>query len=174
MKNPHIHKYRTIVEVSLDIITLSERQLIIENDFKEDPGTRARGLNNNFKNKNLRYVAFYSNFFKYPIYGILYKDFVFKVFISQEFRIVNDSYNLKNLLMTVMEFTDEIIREDIDADNDEEGKELQLVLYLKRSIFETESQLLLKNINWLGGTLVHNDEQDINKYNDWFIVKFDL
>lgn len=186
MKNPHIHKYRTIAEVSLDIISLGERQLIIENDFNEsnDPSytqnntegkvPSCKSLSNNFKNSNLRYVAFYSNFFKYPVYGILSKHFIFKVFINQEFQSANNAYNMKDLLMTVMEYTDEIIRDDVDVDNDEEGRELKLMLYLKRNLFETESKLLIKNLNWLGGILIQNDEQNLNKYNDWFIVQFDL
>lgn len=192
LKNPQSVRYNNWVEVSLDIILLSESQLIIEDDFNDvkDKNYNYKGkkqnvnyqmLNNNFKSKNLRYVAIFNTLFKYPIYGILTDEYEFKVFINQPFRDKND-YNLKNLLMSIFEFVSDVLMKknelnqnskDQDSDEDDE-LEIKLYIYMKRRHFETESKLLIKNLSWLGGKLILDDKDQTNKFNDWYIMEFEV
>lgn len=163
LKNPQSVRYNNWVEVSLDIITLSESQLIIEGGYEDN----LQGLNNNFKSQNLKYVAMFNSLFKYPIYGILTKDYEFKIFINQQFKDKND-YNLKNLLISIFEFVSEVLG------NEYEEEEIKLFIYMKRKHFETESKLLIKNLNWLGGKLILDDNKGTNKFNDWYIMEFEV
>lgn len=126
-------------------------------------------LNNNFKCSAVRYVALFSTFFRYPIYGILTKDFVLKLHVTQGFKEKSE-FNLKNLLIALFEFTSEVLQEKLKLGEDD----IKLMIYLKRSCFENESKLLIKNLNWLGGKLLANDDDDTNKYNDWYIMEFEV
>lgn len=164
LKNPQSVRYNNWVEVSLDIITLSESQLILEDGYENSDNFQ--GLNNNFKSKNLKYVAMFNSLFKYPIYGILTKDYKFKIFINQQFKDKND-YNLKNLLISIFEFVCDVL-------SNEYEEEIILFIYMKRKHFETESKLLIKNLNWLGGKLILDDNEGTNKFNDWYIMEFEV
>jgi hypothetical protein len=150
--------------VSLDVILLGESQRVPEIDLTDI--NKLQQLNNNFNCKGLRYVALFSAFFRYPIYGIMDQDRTFKVFVNQAFKEKNE-YNLKNLLISLFEFTSEVLNVD-DQD------EVKLLIYLKRECFEAESKLLIRNLNWLGGKLVQNDIDDTNKYNCWYIMEFEV
>ncbi len=165
LKNPQSLHYNNLVEVSLDIILLSESQLIIEGDY--DNGNSYQFLNNNFKSKNLKYVAIFNNLFKYPIYGILTKDYEFKVIINQQFQDKN-GYNLKNLLISIFELVTDVLMTEF------EDQEIKLFIYMKRNHFETESKLLIKNLNWLGGKLILDDKEETNKFSDWYIMEFEV
>ncbi|KAH3675748.1 hypothetical protein WICMUC_002540 [Wickerhamomyces mucosus] len=167
LKNPQWFKYGNNVEVSLDVILLSESQLIKENDLGEITVDELRKLNNNFKNDNLKYVTFFNQLlFQYPVYGVVTKNNDFKIFIKQEFQSDN-STNLKKLLISLMEFTDDYLTNEINGD-------VKLLIYLQKSKFEKEQQILLKNLNWLGGKLILNDLEDLNHYQDWFIMEFEI
>lgn len=144
LKNPHHRCLRD--EVSLDMALLSESQRAVEGDEVRCDG--------------VKYVAFLSSLFATPVYGVLDTDDVFRVFITQRFREENE-HNLKSLLISLMEFTSEVL-----------GADLRFMLYLKRSCFEVESGLLMRNLNWLGGSLVLDDL--LNRYNDWFIMEFEV
>lgn len=109
----------------------------------------------------------FNSLFKYPIYGILTKDYEFKIFINQQFKDKND-YNLKNLLISIFEFVSEVLG------NEYEEEEIKLFIYMKRKHFETESKLLIKNLNWLGGKLILDDNKGTNKFNDWYIMEFEV
>lgn len=152
--------------MSLDIILLSESQLIIKGDRYDEGNYQV--LNSNFKSNHLKYVAIFNSFFRYPIYGILTKDFEFKVIINQQFKEKND-YNLKNLLISIFEFVSDVLMSELYK-----NEEIKLFIYMKRKHFETESKLLIKNLNWLGGKLILDDKDQTNKFNDWFIMEFEV
>lgn len=136
----------SVNEVSSDIVYLCERQCALEDGVG---GGSGGGLGE-------RYVALLSALFKYPIYGKQLKG-SFSVFITQNFENNND-HNLKNLLICLFEYTSEILALE------------HLVIHLKRSCFETESQVLVRNLSWLGGRLVRDKDQ----YNDWFVLEFEV
>lgn len=168
VKNPQSLKYNSLVEVSLDVILLSESQLIIEND-----GKRLQYLNNNFNSKNLKYLVIFNNSFKNPIYCLLTKNFELKIFINQSFKS-NNEFNLRNLLISLLELSSEVIYEKINNEYPNEINDLKLIIYLKKNYFESESKILIKNLSWLGGKLKLNDSEDLNKYNDWYIMEFEI
>lgn len=172
VKNPQLERYRNgAVEVSLDVILLGESQRVSKDDLTKllscsHGMDRLQHLDSKHACRGLLYVVIRSVLFSEPIYGILDKDLSFKVFIQQEFKERNDQ-NLKNLLMALFEFTSDVIIPNQDED-------VTLLIYMKRDRFESESKLLIKNLIWLGGKLVHDDSDETNKYHDWYIMEFEV
>jgi hypothetical protein len=172
VKNPQSLKYNNLVEVSLDVILLSESQLITENDEEAISQTHIQHLNNNFRTKNLKYFAIFSSWFENPIYGLLTKQLELKIFINQVFKEHNE-FNMKNLLISLLELASEVVYERIASEYPDESKDLKLMIYLKKRHFESESKILIKNLSWLGGRLTLDDSDNTNKYNDWYIMEFE-
>lgn len=144
--------YKNNIEVSFDILSLPEiREIKLSKDH----------------DKKLLMI-FDNTLFKSPIFGKVNKSSSYlKLFINQSFLIKNE-YSLKNLLICLLELSDLIL-----SDNEQEDDK-KLIIFFKREFFENQVKLLIKNLNWLGGELVLNDDENFNTFNDWYIMQFEV